>query len=96
MDSTEKMDEIKSVISVGIETPRSESFSSLPDELLSHGLMAGPEGKVLWLPGSHAHPRHWSLGRKVYDSGLIIFFDFFTTAVSTSGVSLVLQSLAPF
>ncbi|KAH8879771.1 MFS multidrug transporter [Thozetella sp. PMI_491] len=40
---------------------------------------------VRWRPDSKWHPRQWGLGRKCFDTSLIIFLDFFTTAVSTAG-----------
>ncbi|EFE34070.1 uncharacterized protein ARB_07021 [Trichophyton benhamiae CBS 112371] len=54
--------------------------------LEEHGLEYTPDGEhIRWLASNPKHPRNWSMLRKIYDSGLIIILDLFTTAVSTAG-----------
>lgn len=42
---------------------------------------------IRWSVSNKRHPRNWPVSRKVYDTGLIIFLDLFTTSVSTAGSS---------
>ncbi|KAM0251905.1 hypothetical protein ACHAQJ_007967 [Trichoderma viride] len=53
--------------------------------LLNHGLTLSSDGFVRWGKNNPDHPRNWSFARKAYDTSLIIFLDFFTTATSTMG-----------
>ncbi|KAJ5107490.1 hypothetical protein N7456_004165, partial [Penicillium angulare] len=54
----------------------------------SHGLEFTPDGQhIRWSVSNKKHPRNWPMSRKVYDTGLIIFLDLFTTSVSTAGSS---------
>ena len=62
-----------------------ESLSTLQEELLRHGLELDQQKNVHWQSNNSDHPRNWSTTRKSYDIGLIIFLDFFTTAISNAG-----------
>ncbi|KAJ6179377.1 hypothetical protein N7519_009838 [Penicillium mononematosum] len=42
---------------------------------------------VGWDAMNPRHPRNWSSSRKAYDASIIIFLEFYTTAVSTSGAT---------
>ncbi|KAJ9492109.1 hypothetical protein VN97_g1119 [Penicillium thymicola] len=42
---------------------------------------------VGWAAMNPRHPRNWSNARKAYDVSIIIFLEFYTTAVSTSGAT---------
>ena len=70
-----------------ISTDSSKSNLTLPaDKLLSHaGLEIGNDGYVQWAIDSPAHPRNWSRQRKAYDFGLILFLEFFMSAISAGG-----------
>lgn len=46
--------------------------------LASYGLSREPDGVITWAPGSPHHPRHWPIGRKVYDTALIILLELYT------------------
>lgn len=37
-----------------------------------HGLHIEDDGLVRWKTGSNGHPRTWHLGRKLYDTAVII------------------------
>ncbi|KAA6414682.1 MAG: MFS multidrug transporter [Lasallia pustulata] len=54
-------------------------------EIESLGLAVTGDGYVRWDKQSPAHPRNWTARRKAYDIGVIIFLEFFTTAISTAG-----------
>ncbi|MCJ1309409.1 hypothetical protein MMC25_003068 [Agyrium rufum] len=56
-------------------------------ELKSNGFSIGKDGLVQWERQNVSHPRNWSLGKKAFNSGVVIFLDFFTTAISTAGTS---------
>jgi hypothetical protein len=72
------------------------STSSLEESLDQNGLVLGQDGYVQWSMSSPDHPRNWSTGRKTYDLGLIIFLDFFTTAISAAGTPASSYALADF
>lgn len=46
--------------------------------LSSYGLEREADGVINWAPGSPHHPRHWPIGRKVYDTALIIILELYT------------------
>jgi MFS family permease len=54
-------------------------------QLSLHGLEVNSDGYIDWAKNSPSHPQNWSVRRKAYDIGLIIFLDFFTTGVSAGG-----------
>ena len=47
-------------------------------ELLKYGLERKPNGLIGWLAESDDHPRNWSVGRKSFDTVLIILLEFYT------------------
>ncbi|KAJ5541494.1 hypothetical protein N7494_006570 [Penicillium frequentans] len=54
--------------------------------LNEYGLEFTPDGQLIrWSASNKNHPRNWTLGRKIYDSHMIIFLDLFTTCISTAG-----------
>ncbi|KAL2819406.1 subtilisin-like protein [Aspergillus granulosus] len=54
--------------------------------LSQYGLRLADDGyHVQWAVGNPRHPRNWAMSRKIYDASLLIFLEFFTTAVSTAG-----------
>ncbi|KAL4958424.1 MFS multidrug transporter [Aspergillus filifer] len=63
--------------------------------LAQHGLRVASDGyHIQWAVGNKRHPRNWTIGRKVHDIALLIFLEFFTTAVSTAG-STAANAAAP-
>ncbi|KAL4959355.1 major facilitator superfamily domain-containing protein [Aspergillus stella-maris] len=47
-----------------------------------------PDGQyVRWANTNRNHPRNWPTIRKMYDIGLIIFLEFYTTAINASGAT---------
>jgi len=56
--------------------------------LEAKGFAVDSNGTVSWAPDSLTHPRHWSLRRKVYDTAIICFLEFFVTLVSNTGSSI--------
>lgn len=78
-----------------ISADSSKSSLTLPaDELLSHsGLKVGNDGYVQWAMDSPAHPRNWSRERKAYDLGLILFLEFFMSAISAGGTPASFHAL---
>ena len=73
---------------ISIKTGSSNSSLDLPtDELLSYsGLKVGNDGYVQWVTNSPAHPRNWSRKRKAYDLVMILFSEFFMSAISAVGI----------
>jgi len=41
-----------------------------------YGLAITKEGLVFWKEGGTQHPRNWAFNRKLYDSFLVILFEF--------------------
>lgn len=58
------------------------------DALQAKGLDVDNEGIVRFAKDSITHPRRWPLLRKVYDSAIICFLEFFMTLVSNTGSSI--------
>jgi hypothetical protein len=48
------------------------------EKLTQAGLLVFEDGAVSWAAESPLHPRSWTMRRKLYDTGLIILFEFFT------------------
>lgn len=63
-------------------------------ELYARGFQFDSYGIVTFTETSKMHPRNWSLGRKIYDSALICFLEFFMTLISNTGSSIALESAA--
>ena len=63
-----------------------EKNAHLHSELDSHGLQLGIDGFVEWKLDERRHPRNWNASKKVFDVGLVCFFEFWMTAISSSGV----------
>ena len=61
------------------------------DALQAKGFDVDGDDVVRWAEGSITHPRRWPLLRKVYDTAIICFLEFFMTLVSNTG-----SSMAPF
>ena len=58
-------------------TPSQDSHLSFILE--DNGLELTADGQfVRWSASNKKHPRNWHMPRKIYDTGLIIFLDFFT------------------
>ncbi|KAL4860683.1 hypothetical protein BDV12DRAFT_191559 [Aspergillus spectabilis] len=58
------------------------------EQLARHGLGIDPsDGYVRWLKDSKDHPRNWRVLRKTYDTSLVMFLEFYTTVISTTGAS---------
>lgn len=66
--------------------PKDDSSSSCQTEpkfpeavhadLAKYGLAVTPEGRVHYKEGGTLHPRDWHINRKLYDSFLVILFEF--------------------
>ena len=64
----------------------SQGNSDIHRELDQHGLRLGDDDFVAWKPDEKQHPRNWSIGKKTYNVVLVCFFEFWMTAISSSGV----------
>lgn len=54
----------------------------LQSVLNEYGLEFTPDGQLIrWSASNKNHPRNWTLGRKIYDSHMIIFLDLFTYVI---------------
>ena len=58
-----------------------------------HGLRMGHDGIVEWKDNEPQLPRNWSITKKAYNDILVCFFEFWMTAVSSSGVRPPLKSV---
>ncbi|KXX74387.1 Polyamine transporter 1 [Madurella mycetomatis] len=54
--------------------------ANLEAELAKLGLQRGSDGLVSWRPDSKDHPRNWTSARKIFDTSVIIFLEFFVQA----------------
>ncbi|PYH45951.1 putative MFS multidrug transporter [Aspergillus saccharolyticus JOP 1030-1] len=65
-----------------IESEKDVLQSLLPQ----YGLRMAADGvHIRWAVSNSRHPRNWRLRRKLWDTALVLFLEFFTTAVSTAG-----------
>jgi MFS family permease len=55
--------------------------------IIEAGLQRSESNHVDWSKDHSEHPRNWPLSRKIYDTTVIIFFEFYTTVVATTGPS---------
>ena len=53
------------------------------ETLLSYGLVMNAGQQVDWASGNAHHPRNWPASRKVFDTSIVIFLDFFTCVLSS-------------
>ncbi|KAJ6158003.1 hypothetical protein N7485_010829 [Penicillium canescens] len=58
-----------------------------PEQLERHGLELSSTGYVQWRRDCKDHPRNWTVWRKLYDTTTAMFFELYTTAISTTGPS---------
>ncbi|OJJ05759.1 hypothetical protein ASPVEDRAFT_138139 [Aspergillus versicolor CBS 583.65] len=79
----------ESVYDKEASTSTTSVASSLSDEQVArHGLEIDPEtGYIRWRKDSKDHPRNWSTFRKTYDTSLVMFLEFYTTVISTTGAA---------
>ncbi|KAF7591883.1 hypothetical protein BBP40_000928 [Aspergillus hancockii] len=59
--------------------------AGLDEKLALNGLEMSDNGFVRWRRDSRDHPRNWPAWRKAYDTTVIMFLEFYTTAISTTG-----------
>jgi len=52
------------------------------ETLLPYGLAMNEHQQVDWAGGNAHHPRNWPASRKVFDTSVVIFLDFFTCVPS--------------
>ncbi|KAL4878795.1 major facilitator superfamily domain-containing protein [Aspergillus karnatakaensis] len=65
-----------------------EDSSVTNEQLARHGLRLDAQtGHIRWLNDSKDHPRNWTTLRKTYDTSLVMFLEFYTTVISTTGAS---------
>ncbi|KAL3459346.1 major facilitator superfamily domain-containing protein [Aspergillus heterothallicus] len=87
-----------STSSVVTEAPLiTESQLITEAQLARHGLEVEPStGYIRWRKDSKDHPRNWSALRKTYDTSLVMFLEFYTTVISTTGASAAELALADY
>lgn len=60
------------------QTPEAAVHLPVNECLFEQGLDYTPDGRfVCWGRGNKRHPRNWRSVRKIYDTTLILFLDFF-------------------
>ena len=80
----EKLAKLNSEIS-SWRTGSSISGSELGDLFARNGVELGDDGSVQWSMDNPALPRNWSKARKGHNLGLLIFLNFFMSAMSNTG-----------
>ncbi|KAL2795561.1 major facilitator superfamily domain-containing protein [Aspergillus keveii] len=66
-------------------------------QLARHGLELEPStGYICWRKDSKDHPRNWPVLRKTFDTSLVVFLEFYTTVISTTGASAAEHALADY
>jgi len=73
------------------ESVQCTTVQSIPDnvfkELEAFGLEVSEEGEVAWNERSNSHPKEWSHCKKVWNTAIVVFLEFFATLVSNAGTS---------
>lgn len=69
-----------------------ESGTDVDKMLEERGLRLAEDNFVDFKTDSPEHPRNWALWKKTYNVILVCFFEFWMTAISTSGVSYFINS----
>ena len=75
-----------------VDSISDEKRAHLHSELSNHGLQLGDDGVVEWKPDEIRHPRNWNAAKKAFDVGMVCCFEFWMTAISSSGVRCLLFS----
>ncbi|KAL6714782.1 hypothetical protein ACLMJK_007042 [Lecanora helva] len=65
----------------------SEQTTNTSKHLDDFGLLLREDGYVDWKPDEKKHPRYWSFSKKTYNAFLLCFFEFWMTAISSSGTA---------
>lgn len=77
--------------SLSLENPDDTDTGIIPrrvyDSLGEKGFEVNKDGKVTFKPNSTSHPRKWPLHRKVWESALICFLEFFMTLMVQEPIS---------
>ena len=64
----------------------------IPQDVLQalhvEGLTINAQSNVTWANNGISHPRNWPLSRKLYDTAVICFLEFFMTLISITGSSV--------
>ena len=72
----------KELLIAAKEEVQGTPLSALPHDayevLREHGLEL-VDAFVTWKEENTDHPRNWSLGRKIYDTSIMLFLQFFTS-----------------
>ncbi|THC87415.1 hypothetical protein EYZ11_013137 [Aspergillus tanneri] len=79
------------------KSPIEVTTAALDPYLTEYGLQLAADGlHIQWGKGNPRHPRNWSLSRKIYDGGLVMFLELFTTAISTAGSTCANKAAGEF
>ena len=69
----------KTLEGTGSSSPAELNKDLLSPYLARSGLQIAADGfHIQWAPVNPRHPRNWSRCRKIYDTSLVIFLEFFT------------------
>jgi hypothetical protein len=71
-------------------------MQNFEDGLSQEGLRRTDSGYVEWSKEHREYPRNWSVKRKAYDISVIIFFEFYSTLISTTGPSAASHAVKEF
>ena len=91
----EKLAKLNSEIS-SWRTGSSISGSSLGDLFAQNDLELGDDGSVQWSMDNPALPQNWSKAKKGHSLGLLIFLNFFMSAMSNAGTPASSYALKEF
>lgn len=70
-----------------MSSPSSEGLSRTEELLAEYGIQADKEKNVSFRDNDAQHPRNWAAGKKAYNVVLVCAWEFWMTAVSSSGTS---------
>jgi hypothetical protein len=66
------------------------------EKVRSHSLQRTQSGYLEWWKDHEEYPRNWSSRRKSFDIAIVLFFEFYSTVISTTGPSAATSARKEF
>jgi hypothetical protein len=79
-----------------LNMPSDGEQEKLKDELQQQGLHLTESGYATWSKEHGEYPRNWSTARKTYDIVVVLFLEFYTSIISTTGPSAASSAMNEF
>ncbi|KAH7412089.1 putative polyamine transporter [Phaeosphaeria sp. MPI-PUGE-AT-0046c] len=74
----------------------SRNMDNMDDAVDNAGLQKTESGHFKWQKNHGKYPRNWAPYRKCYDTVIVVFFEFYTTVISTTGPSAAVMAMEEY